>query len=225
MYRKIKIYSIILAVIYAFLLGYLFYQGVYDFYAGIKQAMEETTDKKITGERSEIEVYHFKVEPNAGRYTYPETVINNVDEQSMQAEVSEYKIKTTTMGDKLPAYLIVLGYVRTFMAFVVLFGLFYIPFLFFKTIASVVKDRVIDDKTIRRIQRMGRIVTGYFIIDLFFYRILGVITVEHLFQLQHYKPVVDYTDCTLLILGLVLLLLAEILKVSLKMKEEQELTI
>jgi hypothetical protein len=225
MYRKIKIYSVVLAVIYAFLLGYYVYQGVYSFYAGIKLSMEEAENKKSTGERGEAEVYHFKVEPRLGIYTYPETIINNADRQYIQAEVSEYKLKAMNMGDKMPAYLVILGYVRTFMAFVILFGLLYLPFLFFKTIASVVKDRVIDDKTISRIQLMGWFVTGYFIIDLFFYGIFEVVAVEHLFQLQHYKPVVDYTDCTMLILGLVLLLLAEILKVSLRMKEEQDLTI
>jgi hypothetical protein len=212
-------------VIYASMLGYLLYQGVYDFYAGFKLGMEEAKSAKSDGKRSEIGIYHFKVEPRMGRYTYPETIINNADGECVQAEVAEYKVKTTNMNNKLPAYIVVLGWVKSILAFVVLFALLYIPFLFFKTIASVVKNRVIDDKTISRIQRMGWIVTGYFIIDFFFYKIYEVVAVEHLFRLRHYQAAIDYTDCILLILGIVLLLLAEILKVSLKMKEEQDLTI
>lgn len=219
MNRKIKIYSIVLAVVYVTMITYHVFKGFDDFKAGFEMGMSETKSGK------NVEIYHFKVEPVSGRYTFPSEVMNLLTNKPVSIEASEYKVKLFATDYIMPEWVSVLNAVRIIFTFLVLVVLFYIPVLFFSIIRSVTKDKIIDGRVIGKIKRIGWLLVGFFIYDFVFFKLLEPITVRHIMQFKDYNIVSDFSDLTVLILGLVTLLMGEILNISLKLKEDQDLTI
>lgn len=219
MNRKIKIYSIVLAVIYVSMITYHVFKGVDDFKAGFEMGKSGAeTDKHL-------EIYHFRVEPVKGRYTFPSAVMNLLTNKPMNIEASEYKVKLSATDNIIPKWISILNVLKTIFSLFVLIILIYIPVLFFSVIRSATKDRIIDGKVIGKIKRIGWLLIGFFIYDFVFFKLLEPITARYIIQFKDYNIVSDFSDLTVLILGLVTLIMGEILNISLRLKEDQELTI
>lgn len=219
MNRKIKIYSIVLTLIYVTLIGYHLINGFVDFKTGLE--MGSASQKS----ESDISIYHFKVEPVNGRYSFPEEVTNLLTNKPVNMEASEYRVKLFLSDEAAPGWVLSLNIVKVVLSLFIIVVLFYIPILFFGIIKSVTKDRIIDSKVIGKIKRIGWLLICFFIYDFIFYKLLEPIAVRHIIQFEEYNIVYDFSDFSLLILGLVTLIMSEILSMSLKLKEEQDFTI
>jgi multidrug transporter EmrE-like cation transporter len=100
-----------------------------------------------------------------------------------------------------------------------------VPFLVVKIVRSLHQSQVFEHQNLKRIQRIGIIllVVGILSSVLQFINIESAKSVIDLLHYQFsYSKVIDFN---LLILGIIVLIMNEILRIGTEMKEEQDLTI
>lgn len=219
MNSKIKIYCIILSVIYIIVVLCSISDAVDSFKAGFKQGQESSKSSSWY-----MYTFHLKVLPTEGLHTYPDKLTNTLTGEEIKAESSNYKIKIGNSNVDIPAYLKAFRGLIIVLSIVFLIGILYLPFLFFSVVKSASKGKILESKVIRRIQRIGYILIIYYLIDTLAY-LCDYLIAKHVIALENYKTVIDFSDFGLLFLGLVTLLMTEILKVSRQLKEDQDLTI
>lgn len=213
MNKKIKLYCIILSVIYISVVVYTIFREVASFSAGFNEGLKDIPRETL----------HVNLIPKSGGYSFPTSTTNIMDNQEMKMEIQCAKIMVFH-PQKLPLPITIMYYAIIFLAFAILICTIWLPFLFFKIIRSASKGNIIDLKVIKRIKKIGIILVFFYVIDVLIY-IVETLKAEYLVKLEHYNFFVDFSGFGTLILGIVTLLLAEILSVTLKMKEEQDLTI
>lgn len=217
--KNIKIYSFIIAVIYCLVIVQYVYDAAGGAKAGFEMGMSDAQNYQHT------EIFHFKVEPGNGQYTFPEMIMNTLTGENMKAEAGEYKIRITMPQDSMPVGMFVYNILKIFIAFVLLGAMIYIPFLFFSIIKSVNKGGILETKTIRRISRIGWLLLTIFILNTLVYDIGDAIMAKQVIQMDTYKIIPNLSNFSSLFLSIIVLFLGEILKHTAKMKEEQDLTI
>ncbi|MDR1652150.1 MAG: DUF2975 domain-containing protein [Prevotellaceae bacterium] len=166
-------------------------------------------------------ILHFDVLPKGERYC---------DNMQNLKSGEILKVRTNTYAAKIdfaqmPAETFLIEMLLSIFAWAALFILILIPVLIFKIIRSIVKDDVFNVLNIRRLKW-----TGYALVFLFVFHLLNYlqvyITAKKLLELQNYEIVFTMGESYLyLIMGIGTLLFAEILKISTKIKEENELTV
>lgn len=212
---KIKIYCILLTVVYVVIIVNSAYQGRADFMEGFKQGVNKDFSS---------EVYSLNLEPKDGKYTFPEQLKNEKNNLYISVEANKYLIKTNTSYDTVPSGLKIIKLVSiVFIAFLA-FSLLFSPILFFSIIYSITKNRIITSSLILRTKVLGWLLVLFSIIEIF-YTINETMILQNIINVENYEIVMGQPDYMMLVLGLVILILAEILKMSLKIKEEQDLTI
>jgi hypothetical protein len=100
-----------------------------------------------------------------------------------------------------------------------------IPFLVVKIVRSLQSSQVFDRKILRNINRIGVILLMTGILGSLL-QVINVYSAETMVDLSHYNftyaKVIDFNP---IIMGVVILIMNEILKISIEIKEEQDLTI
>lgn len=213
MNRKIRSYCLILSFIYVFVVVYTIFTEISSFKAGFKEG------------RSKIprEILHVNLIPKQGVYSFPDKANEVSSKIDVRLEVKNAKLLVLNpvefpLGIRIGYYLILTS------AFILLGCTIWLPFLFFKVIRAASKGNILQLKVIKRIRKIGVILIFFYIADVLAYTI-DTLKAEYLLDLSNYNFFIDFSGFGTLILGIVTLLLAEILHVTLKMKEEQDLTI
>lgn len=212
---KIKIYCILLTIVYIVIIVNSAYQGSADFMEGFKNGK----DRNYTSE-----IYDLNLEPKDGKYTFQEQIKNEKDNQYVSAEVRSYLIKTNTSYSSIPSGLKIIKLVCIVSIVFLVLGLLFSPILFFSIIYSITKNRIITSSLVLRTRVLGWLLILFSIIDII-YTINNTMILSEIIKIENYEIVMGQPDYMMLVLGLVILILAEILKMSLKIKEEQDLTI
>ncbi|MDU1903268.1 MAG: DUF2975 domain-containing protein [Dysgonomonas sp.] len=219
MNKRIKIYCIIISIIYVGVVFNNLSSYVSAFKFGVDMGRESAkTDRDLS-------VFHLKVIPESGAFSYPEKIMNTLTGKEMNAEVSELKIMLFENADVLHSGLY--NFIEVFkiiMSFLFIGITIYLPVLFIKIIRSVTKGNIIESKMISRISRMGWVIIIFFLLETIG-GVINVVGAQEILAVENYRMVMDYSNYPFLILGVTTLLLSEILRVSLNLKEEQELTI
>lgn len=219
MNNKIKTYCIILSVLYSIVVICSLSDTIESLKAGYKIGREEPRNTTWY-----MATLNLKVSPIEGMHTYPERVINSVTGQEVRAEANNFNIRIENSNIDIPLYLKIFRGFIIALSVVFLVGVVYLPFLFFSVIKSATKGKILEQKVIRNIQRIGYILIIYYIINLLAYY-SDYLIAQYVMTFEKYRTIIDISDFGLLFLGLVTLLMTEILKVSRQLKEEQDLTI
>lgn len=212
---KIKIYCILLTIVYMVIIANSAYQGSADFMEGFKKGASKDFSS---------EVYYLNLKPKEGKYTFHEQLKNEKDSQYISAEANRYLIKTNSPYNSIPSGLKIIKLVCIVFIVILAFSLLFSPILFFSIIYSITKNRIITSSLILRARVLGWILLLFSIIDIL-YTINETMILRSIMEIENYQIVMGQPDYMMLVLGLVILILAEILKMSLKIKEEQDLTI
>lgn len=221
MNTKLKIICILLGVGYLAILGtgivLNFKENLVSFNEGGEAA------RMMNENEPKIEWLYINLQPKDYK-AYTELVFNKKTGKIEKGEIRHLKLKIEN-PPKIPTWITVM-YVF-FMMFLIFYVIviIWIPVLLFKFIFSFLKKGIFDEKNILRLTWMG---WGLIIVFLF----------EFLGELIHYlqcKALVELNDYNIsfsfggfylyLMFGLVILLFAEVLKISVKMKEEVDLTV
>jgi len=219
MNTKIKLYCIILSVIYAGIIISHLASSAEIFMKGVELG-HDSAEKN-----SSLYIYHFKVTPENRRYSFPEKMNNSLTGEEMNVEVGEYKIMMNELpegADSTKEKILLI--VKYLLSFVFVATIIYLPFVFFRIIKGTTKNNIIEIKVIQNISKMGWLLVAMFAIETLI-SVMDVSSIRNLVKIEGYNIVMDYSNYMLLILGVVTLLLAEVLRVSLKLKEDQDLTI
>lgn len=178
---------------------------------------------------------HNEKEPKTTLYLWIEPINKSNQSIAISIKSGGEALHTHSSGSRVwldiptkdvPTGLIILEVISMLIFVFLIIALAAFPFLFFNVIYNAAKNRIINDNMILKIRIMGWILTIYAIMNI----ILGYassITASTLVHIENHKIAGPELEPSIiyLIIGFVTLLLAEIIRLSLTMKEEQDLTI
>lgn len=219
MKNRIKIYAIALLVIYSVItiVGIVrgFEEGAASFMQGAKDARSD--------EYFCDETFDLLITPKKGGHSFAEKY-EGVNGNVYASEPVLIRTYVETSARDMPTSLLVFYVGFGLLMIYILFVLVYIPILFCFIIRDVLVKDVFESSLIGNIRLMG-------------WLLLSVAAIYNVFVISRYfiaKQMIEFSDYDILfpgietnplILGVIALFIAEVLKMSKKMKEDQELTI
>lgn len=168
-----------------------------------------------------------------GDYVYQNITFEMPQEIETQLESKDYyalgyDYGTRAKQGELPNPIIgiilpLIGMILTSLS--ILFFLIYIPVETYKTIRSIIKNDIFDQKNIKRMRRIGYSLLIIFILllilyPLFYYMYQNILGIDLKSDMGSIRD-----DYTFLLMGLLVLLFAEVMKISHTIKEENDLMI
>lgn len=221
MNKKIKLYAIAISVIYVCMVLFIFFRGLEPFMASMGRGESSLESRSTQGMES---TFHLDVKPQEGLYAFPTPIMNGGETTGGFMEMDNVKVRKFINDDIMPSNYMVFFIVRSLFAFVLFFFFMYAPFLFFKIVRAVTKGNMFDASVLKKMNKIGwGIVIFYSLMQLI--RMGEVYFNRQMIHIDNYEIVYTIPNFTPLILGLVILFLAEVLRIGLFMKEEQDLTI
>lgn len=235
MNKRLNIICILFAVTYLFLIfHYIFTEIIHidiDIHKNDTEQAEEINNAPQEDETDESKLdvnvtYGFDFKPIKRSVSFPVITMNNLKTgQPVELEVREGYLNLQKEGEYSLLFYITFGLQMLVSTLKYVIAV-YIPVLAIKVVRSISKNEIFDMKNITRIRKIGYSLTLLFVVGLIS-NWLTSMTLNDLVSLENYKisffEIGDKT--TYLLLGLTSLLFAEILKISLQMKEEQDLTV
>jgi hypothetical protein len=225
--RRFKIITIAISVVYVAIIGRGIYREMADFMYGFRQGLKEgliSAETGITPSLSATGTFFLFLKPEAGLRTFPTNLRNQLDRKPMRAEIEQMVVEASDIRERLPKGTLAADICSVVLSFFALFIIALIPVQTFRVVRSITLNKIFDPANIRKLRTIGYALLAFylanFVINFFHYRVA-----KHVVQVDGYTLQMDWGDITLVLLGFVVLMFAEMLKVSVQMKEEQDLTV
>ena len=142
----------------------------------------------------------------------------------MKVEYEKLLVEVDDTRERLPKGTFAADIFSILLSLLTLFVMALIPVQTFRLIRSITRNKIFDPSNIRKLRFIGYALLAFYAANLmiyfFHYRIAA-----HIVQVDGYSLKMDWGNTTLVILGFVVLMFAEMLKASVAMKEEQDLTV
>jgi hypothetical protein len=223
MNKKMYFYSAILAIAYILFFGQSVYEIIDSTVGGAKLGIREFGNGNIS-QLSGYEILGSYLTPNEGTASFPSSILNEKTGENIRLEIREALIFLTQLPDSIPFYIYALKILIYIFNFILLLLFVYLPFITYRIIKSIPKDKFYSLKNINAIRKVSFIVLGMFIITILSLFFMNIISGFYL-QLEGYEIAFREFNFPFLFLGLTILILSEILRYTKTMKEEQEFTI
>jgi hypothetical protein len=228
MNTRLKIICILFGTIYFYIIGeYVVTEAVSEFTAGFKEGFNEGRNAALATFDNlpmEYKTCFLNAIPQKGLGAYPISFTNLKNSSAIHIAPTIFRAKVENPV-KLPTWINIAYGFEIFFAFIILFLLIYIPVQAYKTICSIVKNKIFEEDTVYRIRRIGYALLIVFGLGVYT-SVVSYFESKALISLEEYKIVFSVKENYIFLLfGLITLLFAEILKMSHKMKIEQDLTI
>lgn len=214
--------KLLCAVLFIIIIGN-FYQGVVlSFIEGVKYgfaiAKYETDNHNYTDDFTLMEVVAKDVN------YLDSTEINTKTGEALQIRANNISILVNSSTEK-PVWWNVLQVVfGAFILSVLILGV-WILVLVLKILFSLQKSDVFDRINLKRINRIGLIIILIGVISTAL-QFININSAQYLIELEHYVfSYAKFIDYNSLIMGVVILIMNEILRMAIEIKEEQDLTI
>jgi len=225
--RRLKMITIAISLVYLASIGRYVHHEMADFKYGVKLGVKAALKMVETGEKSTLSTtgaFFLSMKPENGSRTFPTTMLNQLDRKLMKAEIETMVVELTDVKDRLPKGTIAADVCSILLSFFALFVLALIPVQTFRVVYSITKDKIFDSKNIGKLRSIGYALLAFylanFVVNYLHYRVATYVV-----HVDGYKLQIDWGNNTLLLLGFVVLMFAEVLKVSVKLKEEHDLTV
>jgi hypothetical protein len=225
--RRLKIITIAISLVYLVIIGGIIQSGMADFVSGFKQGFNDgmNRDKKEgISTLSGSGTFFLSLKPENGKRTFPTVITNQLDRKPMKAELESVVVDTGKLKVKLPRGTIAADICTYNLCLLVVFLMVLIPVQTFRVIRSITRNKIFDLSNISKLRNIGYSLLAFYaasiIVNFLHYRIA-----LHVVQVEGYSLKMDWDDASLVLLGLLVLLFAEVLKISVQLKEEQELTV
>jgi len=217
--KRIKILCIILLVVF---FGSIYQEAILPFVEGIKYG---------------ITIAKYQLQHKAKTVDF--TLMNVVAKDYNYLDNSEINLKTgekalvrpnnmTILVQSLPhkpTWWIPLQIIYTIFTVIILILGIWIPFLVVKIIRSLQHSEVFDRNNLKRINRIGIILLVVGLLGTAS-QIINIFSAQAIVDLSHYNFTYSETiEFYPIIMGVVILMMNEILRIGTEMKEEQDLTI
>jgi hypothetical protein len=211
---KLTLLSILAILAYCLLLLSSIVDGWDDFKLGFKEGFKDTPKK---------EFYFVDMKAKQGFASFPDSIANIKTGDKVNIRYDKAQLKATIVpihGKSLFIYELI----ESLLALVIFFIGIYIPVLFFKLMSTLYLEVVFDEKNIRYIQKIGILLLLFYVVYFIFNYISYLVNIS-LFTFSNYTIQREPTDIVWILLGIVVLLFAEIVSKGSKIQEEQDLTI
>jgi|GEM_PF-5874420 len=159
-------------------------------------------------------------------YKMPSEIQNQLDSTDFYA--LGYQYGSRAANGEAPGIILgviapVTGMILIYLA--VIFFLIYVPIQTYKMIRSVIKNNIFDQNNITRMRKIGYALLIVFALNLILYP-LTIYLYQNFFGISIGNEIGSIRDdYSFLLTGLLVLLFAEIMKISHTIKEENELTV
>ncbi len=217
--KRIKTLCIILLIIF---FGSLYQGAVLPFIEGVKYgfaiAKYEIDTQKDTDDFLMMDV----VSKDAN---YMETnEINTKTGENVLIRPTNVSVLVHSLPEK-PVWWVVLQVIYGVLIVATLVLGIWIPFLVVKILRSLQHSEVFDRINMKRINRIGLILVSMGIIGSVI-QVINVFSAQYMVDLTHYNfSYAKVIDFNALIMGVVILIMNEVLRIAIEIKEEQDLTI
>lgn len=217
--KRIKTLCIILLIIF---FGSLYQGAVLPFIEGVKYgfaiAKYEIDTQKDTDDFLMMDV----VSKDAD---YMETTeVNTKTGENVLIRPTNVSVLVHSLPEK-PVWWVILQVIYGALIVATLVLGIWIPFLVVKILRSLQHSEVFDRINMKRINRIGLILLSMGIIGSAI-QIINVFSAQYMVDLTHYNfSYAKVIDFNALIMGVVILIMNEVLRIAIEIKEEQDLTI
>lgn len=217
--KRIKILCIVLLIVF---FGSLYQGAVMPFIEGVKYGMTIA-----------------KYEQDSQKKTDDFLMMDVVSKQSDYMETSEKNLKTgetvlirptnvSVLVHSLPEkpmwWIVLQGVYAVFTLIVLALGV-WIPFLVVKILRSLQHSEVFDRTNLKRINRIGIIILAMGIIGSII-QFINIYSAQYMVNLSNYDfSYAKVIDFNAIIMGVIILIMNEVLRIAIEIKEEQDLTI
>ncbi|MBB4035779.1 hypothetical protein GGR21_001674 [Dysgonomonas hofstadii] len=219
MNTRIKFYCILIAICYVGFFVNMFCNDFDDMKESFIDGANSAREKSST---TPLSVW---LEPVAKENTAI-TLYNKTGNETINTQFEEARIKVNVPTKDVPVYLFIAEIFFMAIAIFLFIAIVAFPIMFFNVVYNITKNKIITDNVIFKIRIMGWTMIALSLFDALM-RYINIATAKQVLNIENYKiagPDLE-NNIIYLSLGLVTLLLTEILKVSLNLKEEQYLTI
>ena len=225
--RRFKIITIAISIVYVANIGWYIHHEIANVVYGAKLGTRASQSIAETGEfyaLSTFGAFFLSLKPDDGFRTFPSTMLNQSDRMPMKAEFEKMVVELSDLKGRLPKGTIAADICSVLLSFLSAFVLFLIPVQTFRVVSSITKNKIFDPANIRKLRSIGYAMLALYVttffVNFFHYRIAA-----HVIHVEGYTLQMDMGNITLVMLGFVVLMFAEVLKVSVHLKEEQDLTV
>ena len=209
---KLTALSVLATLIYCLLLFSSFTEELDDFKLGFQE-----------GHSSTLHMYYVDLKAKKSISSFPDSLTNIKTGEKVNIRYDKAQVRAAVIpvpeksNEKFQL-------IVTLFSFISIFIVIYIPVLFFKLMKALMHEVVFDKKNIRYLRKIAVLLIVYYIVDFITNYISYRMNVS-LFDFTDYNILREPGDMIWLLLGIVLLLFAEILTKGSKIQEEQDLTI
>lgn len=217
MNTRIKIYCVLLAICYIGIFVNTFYNDFDEIKDSFMQGVNSHENRTTT--------LSLWLEPHNNN-DLNLVLHNKISGGALVGKAYRSKVWVDVPTKDVPTYLFAIEIACMVVGIFIIIAFFAFPILFFNVIYNVTRNKTINDGSITKIRIMGWTLIVYYLMDaLLNYK--NIATAKHIINLENFNlsGINLESNLIFLSLGFVTLLLAEIAKVSLKLKEEQDLTI
>lgn len=199
------------------------YQGaVLPFIEGIKYGLSIAKYEDETNNKTQ-EFIMMDVEPKNPGNTIPNEV-NLKNGQPVVVQATNISLISNDLTEK-PVWWLALNSLYMALTTIVLILGIWIPFLVVKILRSLQRSWVFERINLERINRIGMILLGIGILGSVI-QLINIISAEYIVDLTNYRftysKVIDFNA---IIMGVVILIMNEVMRIAVELKEEQDLTI
>jgi hypothetical protein len=217
--KRLKTLCVILLIVF---FGSLYQGAVMPFIEGVKYGL--AIARYELGSKTKTDDY-LMMDVTAKDADYMETTEQNLKTgDKVLVRPTNISVLVHSLPQK-PAWWIVLQIVYGLSTLAILVLGIWIPFLVVKILRSLQHSEVFDRNNIKKINRIGVIILSMGLLGSFT-QFINVFSAQFMVDLTHYNfsyaKVIDFNS---ILMGVIILVMNEVLKIAIEIKEEQDLTI
>lgn len=218
--RKVKVFVWLFVLAYGWMISSDIYNVWDDFVQGFVQGYDDANDP--AERKFHFDVHSVTVKNKGDLFSFPDS-IRDQRGQLLPASLHRLDVKTSndvTNSSKWNVYTgVLMG-----LSFLLFAAILYIPLQLFRFVKRINTGIAFDRHNVRWLRKSGiTLVFVYLLMVVFEY--LHLRANQCVFDFENYTLTMDSTDGIYLVMGVGILLFAEVISSGIELKEEQELTI
>lgn len=217
--ERLKALCVVLLIVF---FGSLYQGAVVPFIDGINYGLTIAKYENNTQNKTQ-EFIMMDVEPKNPEFMEPNE-INIKDGKEVLVRATNVSLLMSDTPNK-PVWWMALNSLYIALTLIVLILGIWIPFLVVKILRSLQHSYVFERINLKRINRIGIIILSIGLIGSVI-QFINILSAEYVVDLTHYRftysKVIDFNA---IIMGVVILIMNEVMRIAIEIKEEQDLTI
>lgn len=219
--KRIIILSSLAIIAYCFMVVVTFMHEWNDMQLGFSRGFQDAQEE-YNKDYVSLETLYFNLQPKASATVFPDTLTNIKNGKDYPAMISDVRIEFPQSEITFKSMFYKGGMIVLTIFIVICY--ISIPIRFISIMSRISNGNIFSAENVKSLNWLGIFLLSVFFL-LFLFDFLGYLSAKSLFSFSSYAIKMSLPDFLWAILGLSALLIAEVLKRAIEIKEEQELTI